>query len=282
MVTPILNQLPIGFQRFQQHTLHVARVPGFDPQGMHVALIHGIAGTASSWIPLMRYMIPFVRDFLVMDLPGHGFSPAMDSHFTCIDAYDCIRDCLLKNLDPEDQNLIIGNSLGGAFALKFAYENPDYAQKCVLISPAGAPFPKGAHDVIDFFCADTVEQGKKIIERVWVHPSFKDYLLIPAVLHMTKQRGFRSFMKSITDIDDDPHAPLRDMLFSESQLRAYDTPTLLIWGDCDHVLPREMRDFYDGAFGENVTRYFPKDYGHCPQFEVPKTLAASIQKWLNA
>ena len=279
--TPILKSLPPGFQHIHGHTIHVAKIPGKDPNGYTIAFIHGIAASGSTWLPVIWHMMPVAAKFLIFDMPAHGLSPDPRPPFTCLDAYACVKECLQTNLTKGAKNLIVGNSLGGSFALKFAIECPEYVSLCALISPAGAPFPVSAHAVIDRFLPHTLAQANKIIDDVWIRPTLGARMIAPLLLHTALQPGFISLMKSITDIDDNPDSPLSDDLFSPEKLRNFNIPACLVWGDLDRILPREMRDYYDKYLPKSVARIFPDDFGHSPQLDTPKRLAHILLKWLE-
>ena len=199
-----------------------------------------------------------------------------------MDAYDIVRECLIDNLDPYNNNLIIGNSLGGAFTFKFCMENPAFAQRAVLISPAGAPFPTTAEDVIRPFMAKTFGDACKIIERIWTNPKMSNYVIAPLLIRTAAQPGFQSMLESIISIDQDPNGPLAQMLFSPQDLQNFPVPALFIWGDQDHVLPMEMRDYFDAHLPTSVPRIFPSDLGHCPHYENPSFVAQMIKQWMNS
>lgn len=282
MTMPSLKVPLPGFERFQNRLIHAAVYPGVNLKGYRLALIHGIGASSATWMPLIARLHHVMRDFLVMDMPGHGLSPDPALPFSCLDAYHCVRDCLLRHLDPEDKNIILGNSLGGAFAMRFAMEYPDYAHKCIFISPAGAPFPTTAHDIIAPFCLETLAEARQIIQRIFGETTPVAFILAPALLYTAKQSGYLSMMKSITDIDDNPEAPLAKLLFSQEELQHFSTPSLFIWGAKDAILPSPMRDYFDANLPPSTTRLFPKTYGHCPQFNHTRELSQDIIQWLKA
>ena len=278
--TPILKHIPPGFQRICQRTIHVASLPGMNPKGPVVAMVHGIAGSAISWLPLVKSMSRIAKKFVLMDLPGHGLSPDPIPPFNTRDAYEIVKTCLLNNLNPMDNNMVIGNSLGGAFTFRFCFECPEFVQSCVLISPAGAPFPTSARDIIEPFCAKSIGDICKVIERVFVKPTPATYLLAPVLLHTATQPGFLSLMESIIEADTNPEGPTAQLLFTPSMLTSFPCHTLFIWGNKDAVLPHEMCEFYDTYPPASVKRLFPEDMGHCPQIENPKFVARAIKDWL--
>ena len=279
--SPILKVLPPGFQRILNYTMHVAKIPGLKHDGYDITFIHGIAAAAATWMPLIRHLIPHARKIIAFDMPGHGLSADPIPPFSCEDAYNAVCECLIKNLDPTHRNLIVANSLGGGFALKFALENPNLVQRLVLISPAGAPFPTTAHELIDWFEPSNLEEAANGLKKVFAFPTKKAYLLTPVLRYYSARPGFKSLMKSIKEIDSNPDCNLRALLYSPQELADFHTPTLLIWGDRDMILPRQMRDFFDAHLPDSTTRLFPSNFGHCPQFEQPAELAYYISDWLN-
>ena len=276
---PFLRHLPPGFQRIHHHTIHVLKFPGLNPKGDNIVFIHGIAAFSSTWAPLIKSLLPIARSFLVFDLPGHGMSPAPEPPFTARDAYFLARDCLVRNLDPDAPNLIIGNSLGGGFAFRFCYENPEFARRSVLISPAGAPFPVSARAVISRFLVKSFGDACKMIEDVWTHPTKANYLTAPLIMNTAKQPGFISMMQSLIDIDKDPDGPVGQLLFQPEMVKNYHIPTLFIWGQEDRILPVEMRNYFDQYLPDTTTRFFPEDLGHCPHLENAPLIARQIIDW---
>ena len=281
MTTMSKTILPPGFQKIGGNLMHVVRLPGLHPGGPSIALVHGIAAAGSTWLPLVRHLIRYAREIIYFDLPAHGLSPAPQLPFTCLACYQSACECLIQNLSPESNNLVIGNSLGGAFALKFALEHPEYVARNVLISPAGLPFPESASAVLRLFCGNSLSDANKVIDRIWVHPNLKARVLAPALRHVMRKPAFKSLLDSIMEIDTNPSCELSKMIMTPEMLKQYHTKSLLIWGGKDRVLPQTMRDEFDKCLPECVTRLFPSGYGHCPQFEEPTRLAVQILDWIE-
>ena len=279
---PTLKKLLPGFQCICDNTMHVIRFRGLNPHGEHIALLHGIAACSATWMPLVRALMPIAKSFLLFDLPGHGLSSAAPEGFGFLDAYRCAEACLLKNLEPEESNMIIGNSLGGAFAFRFCADHPDYVSRCVLISPAGAPFPTTAEDVVAPFLTKSLADAKKIVDLVWTKPTKAAYLLAPVIRHTTTQPGFVSLIQSLISLDKNPDGELAQMIFNPGMVSQVRIPMMLIWGKQDKILPREMCAWFDENLPQSVARYFPEDLGHCPQFEAPGRVASEIIRWRMA
>ena len=137
-----------------------AAAPGGNGRGDAdtVVLLHGGGPGASAWSNFGRNMPVIAKRFraVMMDLPGYGGSVARPptAHFFTL-AADALAD-LLDELRIGKAHLI-GNSLGGGTALRFALRYPDRAGRLVLMGPGGltlnvlAPDPtEGVRRLIEF------------------------------------------------------------------------------------------------------------------------------------
>ena len=123
-----------------------------------VVLLHGGGPGASAWSNFGRNMPVIAKRFraVMMDLPGYGGSVARPptAHFFTL-AADALAG-LLDDLAIGKAHLI-GNSLGGGTALRFALRYPDRVGRLVLMGPGGltlnvlAPDPtEGVSRLIEF------------------------------------------------------------------------------------------------------------------------------------
>jgi len=123
-----------------------------------VVLLHGGGPGASSWSNFGKNMPVLAKRFrvLMMDLPGYGQSAArpVTGHFFAVAAQALAG--LLDQLGTAKVHLI-GNSLGGGTALKFALDHPDRVGRLVLMGPGGltlsvfAPEPtEGVRRLMEF------------------------------------------------------------------------------------------------------------------------------------
>jgi len=99
-----------------------------DPSGLDTAqggsgggpllvLLHGLGGNSGAWSNLLPLLAG--RRWLIVDLPGHGWSPALTSY-----SYSCCAEMVSAAL-PEDGNVVVlGHSFGGAVGLALAAVRP--------------------------------------------------------------------------------------------------------------------------------------------------------------
>ncbi len=123
-----------------------------------IVLLHGGGPGASSWSNFGRNMPVFAKRFrsVMMDLPGYGGSAARPAtgHFFTVAASALAG--LLDELGVTKTH-IVGNSLGGGTALRFALDYPDRVGRLVLMGPGGltlnvlAPDPtEGVRRLMEF------------------------------------------------------------------------------------------------------------------------------------
>src|SRR5438874_13223173 len=107
-------------------------------QGTPVVMLHGGGPGASGMSNFKNNLPVFAERFrtLVVDQPGYGKSdkPEVQGNYFTF-AATALKD-LLDELGI-DQAHLVGNSLGGGTAVRFALENPDRAGRLVLMGPGG-------------------------------------------------------------------------------------------------------------------------------------------------
>ncbi len=110
-----------------------------------VLCVHGMSGAATNWTDLMAELAPDF-DCVALDLPGSGFSPPPRSgagYSVSALARTVIRLIETLTTEPDSGQAVrggrvhlIGNSMGGAVAVRVAARRPDLVQTLTLISPA--------------------------------------------------------------------------------------------------------------------------------------------------
>ena len=92
-----------------------------DPKGV-ILYFHGNAGNLKRWGQEAAFFIQYGYDVLVMDYRGYGKSSGPRSEEILFEDAQFCYDYLKKSYN-EDEIIIYGISLGGAFATKIASEN---------------------------------------------------------------------------------------------------------------------------------------------------------------
>jgi 2-succinyl-6-hydroxy-2,4-cyclohexadiene-1-carboxylate synthase len=90
--------------------------------GIPIVFLHGFLGSSRDWQCVVSHLKG--RTCLAYDLPGHGNTP-----WTAMD----IQDLFSSALPPEPVDLV-GYSMGGRLALRFALQNPSRIHSLTLLS----------------------------------------------------------------------------------------------------------------------------------------------------
>jgi pimeloyl-ACP methyl ester carboxylesterase len=213
-----------------------------------------------------------------MDFPGSGLSePDRSGDYTDERSIALIEQ-LMDNVGLAHATLI-GNSMGGRVAWRFAAATPSRVVKLVLISPDGfaspgfeygkRPHVPAALELIKYFLpralmrsylatayADPSRLSDSVIERYY------DLLLAPG-----NRAAIISRMQQ--NILEDPRPILRQI----------NTPTLLLWGKRDKLIPYSNAADYLRALPNARLVEFP-DLGHVPQEEAPEESLKPLEQFL--
>ena len=105
----------------------------YGDKGQDLIVIHGLFGMGDNWNSLGKQFSKYCKVHLI-DLRNHGRSPhSADFNYEvmCEDILEYMQDNDISN------PIILGHSLGGKLAMKFAFTHPDKIEKLIVadISP---------------------------------------------------------------------------------------------------------------------------------------------------
>ncbi|MGK8510651.1 4,5:9,10-diseco-3-hydroxy-5,9,17-trioxoandrosta-1(10),2-diene-4-oate hydrolase [Nocardia asiatica] len=211
--------------------------------GPTIVLLHGGGPGASSWSNFARNIPVLAERFhvLAVDQPGYGRSDKPTEHPQYfVHSAAALKD-LLDHLEITSRVHLLGNSLGGGAAVRFALDYPDRAGKLVLMGPGGlstnlfAPDPTEGVKLLSKFNYEPTRENLEAFLRIMVFDQslVTDELIdqrfasasTPEALAATRAMG-----KSFASADFEQGMLWRDAY----KLRQ---PVLLIWGREDRVNP---------------------------------------------
>ncbi|HEX6239491.1 MAG TPA: alpha/beta hydrolase, partial [Polyangiales bacterium] len=212
------------------HATPLGRVHVFDAQGGGrlpvIVVLHGIGSAASQFARLLLALRPHARRVIAPDLPGHGFSDDPREALSPELLFATLRD-LLDRLSDEPVTLV-GNSLGGALALRYALERPARVRDLVLISPAGAQMTTLEwQSLLDGFRVDTADDARKLLMRLYHRTPVYMPVFASSLRDSLQRSAVRELLRAVSPED----------LPTPERLRELSVPTLLIWGRSERVLP---------------------------------------------
>jgi 4,5:9,10-diseco-3-hydroxy-5,9,17-trioxoandrosta-1(10),2-diene-4-oate hydrolase len=256
--------------------------------GPALLMLHGGGPGASGMSNYSRNVFPLAEHFrvIVPDLPGYG---ASSKGIKPEDPFGDLAACMLGLLDALqiERAHVMGNSLGGACALRMALERPECVGRVVLMGPGGVGISEGKptpglmrllgyyqgegptlEKLRKFICEDLVYDSSRITEpllRERFEASIDPEVVADPPLRAPKDlEGFKRL-----DFLLDPRLP------------ALDNPTLVLWGTEDRVNPasgalalqRSMR---------NCDVYLFSRTGHWVQWERADEFNNIVATFLDA
>jgi pimeloyl-ACP methyl ester carboxylesterase/putative sterol carrier protein len=254
-------------------------------QGPPVVLLHGLAATKLSYLPLLPALAERYR-VIVPDLPGHGESSKPRSRYTPGYFARVIR-AVLDRLDI-DQASVMGNSMGGRIALEVATAFPSRVSSLILLDPAaaGLPFPLYARllGVLPTGVGAVPVPWRKGIVVAAIRQMFADPDRLPKAAYLAAADEFiriyrkgrarvalLSAMRGL--IADDPEA------FWHRAARI-EVPTLIVWGRKDRIVPVSLGHRLANAIPDAELVVLP-EVGHVPQFEQPEETRRLVLGFLD-
>jgi pimeloyl-ACP methyl ester carboxylesterase len=242
-----------------------------------IILLHGFGSSLQTWDAWASVL---QNDYRVVrfDLPGSGLSePDPTGDYT--DARTLALIGALMDRLQIDQASVIGNSIGGRIAWKFAAEYPQRVRKLVLISPDGfasAGFGYGDKHTVPasiklmrYFLPKTLV--RQSIASAYGNPSALTEETLDRYYDLMRAPGVRQAM-----IERMEQTVLLD---PEPLLRKISAPTLLVWGEKDALIPFGNADDYLRDIRDARLVSFP-ELGHVPQEEAPALSVQPVQSFL--
>lgn len=245
----------------------------YESHGPHplppVVILHGFGANATSFARVLAYLRTRVGRLLAPDAPAHGFS-RLTGACSVDQAYAGLSELLLRELDRPA--VLFGNSMGGAFALRFALEHPDRVRGLFLSSPAGAAVDaQDFANLRDHFRVADLRTARRLVDSLTHRPHWLNSLIVPDILWKFSRGPLRDLLESFQP----------SHMFTAEQLADLRAPTLLQWGRSERVLPAASLEFFRRALPDHVTIEEPEDFGHCPYMDRPYVLAARIAEFVR-
>ena len=213
-----------------------------DPAAETIVLLHGGGPGASSWSNFSKNIAVLAEHFhvLAVDQPGYGYSDKPTDHVQYHRHSATALLALFDHLGIE-RAALVGNSLGGGTAVRFALDHPERAGRLVLMGPGGlsvnlfAPDPTEGVKLLGKFAYAPTRETLEAFVRIMV---FDQSLVTPELIDERfaiastpeSLAALRAMVKSFAG----PDFELGMMWREVHKLRQR---VLLIWGREDRVNP---------------------------------------------
>ena len=234
-------------------------------EGTPLVLIHGVGNQAGSWVKVAGDL-SMSRKLIVPDLPGHGDSEPATGPLTLADAVAGLGAVLDAEKTGADL-ILVGNSMGGWVALRYALQHPQRVARVVLVNSSGIAGDLGGVTLLP----KNREEALSLVRAIGLGdaPEPAGFVLDDLVEKIAAGPTAR-IVAGLTPSD-----------FLESELPGLNLPVDLLWGTDDRLLPL--------AYGQRLAALMPRSRlrelpgcGHVPQQQNPRLFVQALREVLAA
>ncbi len=241
--------------------------------GPNLVIIHGLFGMLDNWQSIAKILSEHFTVYTI-DAPNHGKSSHTDAF-----NYEAMSKMLLDFFHEQDllESHIIGHSMGGKIAMKFAQNYPEYISKLIIADIGPKDYPIH-HDIIidalqsvDF---KKIQNRKQITQKLSEFIQEQDVIqfLTKSVYWQSKdQLGFRFNL----DVIAQQISNVGEEIFD----RAFEKPTLFIHGSNSNYILEQDKPFIQSIFTD-VSFKTIKDAGHWLHAEQPGAFIEATKSFL--
>lgn len=253
------------------NNLNLKYVEHGNANGLPVVFIHGYSDSRHSYdsvLPLLPHNIRAIaitlRGHGNSDKPSSGYSPA---HFS--------KDLasLIKKLDLGPV-VVVGHSLGGLIAQRFAIDHPELTRSLVICaSTAGF----GSNEVVKEFhtlvmkLTDPIDSlfAVEFQKSTLAKPIDEKHLaLLCAESRKLPAHAWKEIMQQLLKTDLTP------------ELKKIKTPTLIVWGDQDGFCTKSQQLQLKNGINNSELKIYP-GLGHALHWEEPRLFVKDLLEFIE-
>jgi pimeloyl-ACP methyl ester carboxylesterase len=274
----LLRGTPVDDRRLDLAGVATSVLVGGD--GPPMVLLHGPGEFAAGWLPVLPQLVRSHR-VIVPDLPGHGASEILDGG---LDADGVLRwlDALIESTCSVPP-VLVGRTVGGAIAARFAAERPGRLAALVLVDTLGLvpfePDPRFGLALHRFLADPTGHSYERLMEfcvfdldgvRERWGPRWE-----PFADYAVERTGTPSVQAATGALlGQFAAAPI-----PPGELARIDVPTALIWGRDDLVTPLPVAEA--AAVRHGWPLHVITEAGDDPALDRPTTFLDALDAALD-
>ena len=274
-----LNKLKIKYTNSDSSFINIEgtnvhyRDEGSSSDSIPIILIHGTGSSLHAydiWSDNLKKSNRVIR----MDLPAFGLTgPFLKRDYT-ISNYTTFLKEFLDSLNIK-QCILVGNSLGGEIAWRFAIQEPVMSRKLILLDPSGYPvisksvpiaFKLAKIPVLNKFLTYITPRFlvRASIENVYFDKSKVSDSLVNRYFDLTLRKGNRKAIVDRLKVS----TTLTNETKTHDNIKKIKQSTLIIWGSDDQLIPVENGYKFKNDI-TNSKLIVIQQTGHVPMEEKP-------------
>ncbi len=254
-------------------------------EGQPFIILHGLFGQSDNWNTFGKQFAEAGFAVYLVDARNHGLSPHSD-----VWNYQSMSDDVLELIEDNDllkdgKIILLGHSMGGKTAMKFALQHQELLDKLIVVDIAPKAYPPHHGDIlkalneVNLKTIKTRKEAETILSQYISDFGTKQFLLKnlywPENIVNTESGGFawRFNLKVITQKINE----IGEAITAESPCN---TPALFIKGErSGYVMDKDK---------EEIKKLFPNSRmettsgaGHWVHVEKPKEFYETVLKFIN-
>ncbi len=256
------------------------RDEGIATDSLPMILLHGMSSSLNTWDSVVL-LLKDKKRLISLDLPAFGLTgPNLNNEYSFA-FYNQFLDSFLNKLHI-NKCIIAGNSLGGAIAWHYSLAQPNKLAQLILVDAAGYS-NKSAKGSLGFKIASTPVINnlllyvtpkilvRKSLEGIYFNKNIVTDAQVERFHDMAISAGNRSAALTIFKKGFEKQPELINQI---------STPTLIIWGDQDQLIPVENAyEFQQNVKGSKLS--ILHNIGHVPMEETPIAFTEIIKSFIK-
>ena len=257
-------------------------------EGPAILLVHGIAGRAENWDPIIPALAR-THTVIAPDLPGHGLSGKPPGDYSIGALASAMRDLLV--FLGHERATVMGHSLGGGVAMQYAYMFPERCERLVLISSGGlgqdvslilraAALP-GADLFLTLTAGAACKVGApagRLLGSVGLRPNADVAEVARGFASLADAETRMAFLSTLRSVigTNGQRVDASNRLYLAAEM-----PTLIVWGADDPIIPAHHGERAHEAMPGSQLLVF-SGAGHMPHFDDPVGVASALLEFMES
>ena len=250
-----------------------------------IILVHGSNASLHTFEPLVRALKDRYR-LISYDQPGHGLTgPHPRDDYSAQSMFEAVEAVIAAT--GVERFAIVGNSMGGWIAWRYALERPQSSYALILISASGAPSSPNTEKPRLYLGARIMRYsvGRFLAQHITPRSVVKQSLLdnfandadvtenmVDRYWELFRFPGNRRAAGFRATVDRELHYGQR--------LNELTVPTLILWGEEDRVVPSFNAKTFNEMIPDSDLQIFA-GVGHLAMEEAPERTAEAIDAFLK-
>lgn len=244
-------------------------------EGSPVIVLHGLFGSSDNWLSIARKFSE-THSFWLLDLRNHGQSPHSETH-----DYDSMVSDLNEFIEYHNLQtpIILGHSMGGKVAMKFAIDYPQKTKKLIVIDIAPKIYkPKSKYIVealmdLDISQIKSRDEADSLLEKKIKHKHIRKFTLKNLYRKEDLSFGWRLNLASLNN-----NLETIGGAFDES--KPFNKDTLFIKGELSNYILQEDFDLITKIFTNSTIKTI-QGAGHWVHTDKPDIVYEIIKDFIS-